>query len=85
MTQGIRQSGWAWARDVLLTLFLPPLGLAFTGTELFRPSLRRRFSTGEVAALGVLFVVGVLLTLRLGLLLATTTTTTEEYGLPVAR
>lgn len=75
MTDGQqRHSGWAWARDVLLTLFLPPLGLAFTGSGLFRPSLRRRFTRGELIAVGILFVIGVLLTVRLVMLLSLTTT-----------
>jgi len=73
-----RQTGGAWARDVLLTFFLPPLGVAFTGAELFRPSLRRRFTRGELIAVVILFVIGVLLTIRIVAVLSLTVTAVDD-------
>ena len=75
-----RQAGWAWVRDVVLTLLLPPIGLVFTGSELIRPSLRRRFTRRALITVGILFAIGVLLTIRLVMLLSITTSSVDGFG-----
>lgn len=71
MADSQKQSSWAWARDVLLTVFLPPIGLLFTGPELFRASKRSKFTRAETALIAFLFALGILLTLRIVLMLMT--------------
>ena len=77
MTESPRQTPAAWARDVLLTVFLPPLGLLFTGPALFSREKRRRFTRTETFVIGALFGLGVLLTLQIIRILGTPTDSSD--------
>jgi len=70
-TSGTGQSAMIWVRDVLLAVFVPPLGLLATGAKLLSAERRRRFSGLEIVLLGGLFAVAVVHTVRLAVWLST--------------